>query len=266
MSKEIRREFLNSAREDIKNFSGCISAELSETLKTYVAEIERLNNLIDTLSVNTSTSSSSQVSFTGVIHSIKSIQPHYNDSVDNRKTFEFRQNDRNYQVGDILRISEYDENTKIFSGRTHYKLITHIMKDHTYFSTSFVALSTHLLSLDTFCEMLRNYNLGLILTISGPNLVSNKGDSKSIELDIQKFKSKYLYKSLRSVSEYLIRDYQSLIDKYQGVAKLSELLIYISDASVYTVSYDGEISNSQDKFQERLISKWEEFLPSEDWL
>jgi len=62
------------------------------------------------------------------IHDLK-IWPEFFDDVDTgRKSFELRRNDRNYQVGEILKLREWAPQNKEYSGRVTYKQINHIMR------------------------------------------------------------------------------------------------------------------------------------------
>lgn len=62
------------------------------------------------------------------IHSLKTIQPHF-DKVNARlKTFEVRKNDRNFQVGDILLLKEYDQETETFTDRVVAARAHHILE------------------------------------------------------------------------------------------------------------------------------------------
>lgn len=56
------------------------------------------------------------------------ILPNYYEAVKKgEKTFELRLNDRNYEVGDILILKEYDGSQ--FSGRSVTVIITYILQD-----------------------------------------------------------------------------------------------------------------------------------------
>ena len=61
-------------------------------------------------------------------HEIKTIQPFYNLIQSGEKTFEVRKNDRNYQVGDIVILQEFDHIKKEYSGREITIKITYILE------------------------------------------------------------------------------------------------------------------------------------------
>lgn len=50
-------------------------------------------------------------------HVLKCINPYFSDVLNLEKTFEVRMNDRNFLVGDIVFLMEYDVVLKEFSGR-----------------------------------------------------------------------------------------------------------------------------------------------------
>jgi len=60
-------------------------------------------------------------------HTIKTWVAFYQELVDGKKTFEFRQNDRNYQVGDEVIHREYDPEKEEFTGRQLFTTITYIL-------------------------------------------------------------------------------------------------------------------------------------------
>jgi len=62
-------------------------------------------------------------------HYLKTIQPYFNDIKSGVKAFEFRKNDRNYRVGDIVYLQKYDAKTKKYSGDQVIGEITYILKD-----------------------------------------------------------------------------------------------------------------------------------------
>ena len=47
-----------------------------------------------------------------IVHVIKCWMPYFEDCVNGLKTFDVRWNDRDYRVGDVLRMQEFDPNTE----------------------------------------------------------------------------------------------------------------------------------------------------------
>lgn len=66
-------------------------------------------------------------------HDLKTIQPHFNHVWNNLKTFEIRKEDRNFKVGDLIRLHEYDPQSKTYSNRQATRIITHILRDDSEF-------------------------------------------------------------------------------------------------------------------------------------
>jgi hypothetical protein len=61
-------------------------------------------------------------------HEVKTWPPVFQDMRDGKKPFEYRYNDRDYQVGDILVSREYGPTTKSYSGRLDKYRITYMVK------------------------------------------------------------------------------------------------------------------------------------------
>lgn len=81
-------------------------------------------------------------------HELK-IWPEYFSAVrEGIKTFEYRLNDRNYQVGDILVLKEYLSESKEYTGREVSVVITYILpvKDN------YVIMSVKLMKENGICE------------------------------------------------------------------------------------------------------------------
>ena len=57
-------------------------------------------------------------------HKLKISKKYYQDVVSGLKTFEIRQNDRDYKVNDTLILMEYDNNN--YTGKTRRKVICYI--------------------------------------------------------------------------------------------------------------------------------------------
>lgn len=60
-----------------------------------------------------------------VSHDLKTVQPFFDDVASGNKTFEIRINDRDYKVGDILKLREYSDGE--YTGRFLYREITYII-------------------------------------------------------------------------------------------------------------------------------------------
>ena len=80
-----------------------------------------------------------------MVHELKCWPIHYrlliHHDLDYRKTFEFRLNDRNYSLGDILKEMEYLPESETYTGRASYFLVTSIMeiKDHVIMSVRYLS-------------------------------------------------------------------------------------------------------------------------------
>jgi len=74
------------------------------------------------------------------IHQLKTIQPYFNEVVEKRKTFEIRKFDRDFNVGDILLLSEYDPTIGML-GTGVWREVTHMLSDQPYVPEGYVALS-----------------------------------------------------------------------------------------------------------------------------
>lgn len=62
-------------------------------------------------------------------HELKIVPKYFKDVVDEKKTFEVRKNDRNYQIGDTLILKEYDPTNKSFTGNYAKATVMYILKD-----------------------------------------------------------------------------------------------------------------------------------------
>lgn len=82
-----------------------------------------------------------------VFHVLKLDSKYYDASLTNAKTFEIRKNDRNFGIGDIIKLVEVnpelrDESSGLIgvTGRAHYKVITYILDDAEYLRDGYVCL------------------------------------------------------------------------------------------------------------------------------
>jgi hypothetical protein len=64
-----------------------------------------------------------------VIHELKTWPDFFNAAKDGLKTFEYRKNDRNFQVGDLLHLREYDPGFNTYTGRSVLFEVSYIFKD-----------------------------------------------------------------------------------------------------------------------------------------
>jgi hypothetical protein len=63
-----------------------------------------------------------------ITHALKSWPMFFEDLVAGAKTFEIRDDDRPFQVGDLLLLQEWNPKTKTYTGRQTQRTITHIMR------------------------------------------------------------------------------------------------------------------------------------------
>ena len=81
-----------------------------------------------------------------VEHKLKIKSEHFSAVINKTKTAEIRyNNDRNYQVDDILILNEIDSLGN-FTGNKCSVIVTHVLDDNQYLQTGFVMLSFHLRS------------------------------------------------------------------------------------------------------------------------
>ena len=61
------------------------------------------------------------------LHNLKCWPEPYEAIINNLKTFEFRKNDRDFSVGDFLRLKEYDPETGKYTTREAMERVTFLM-------------------------------------------------------------------------------------------------------------------------------------------
>jgi hypothetical protein len=66
-------------------------------------------------------------------HELKTWPVFYKDIVNGTKTFEVRQNDRDFQLGDLLLLREYDPDAEQYTGAKTERVITYILGDNPFF-------------------------------------------------------------------------------------------------------------------------------------
>lgn len=65
----------------------------------------------------------------------------FQDILDGLKPFEVRFNDRNFKVGDVLVLQEYDSKRKIYTGREISKRVIYILDDPRFVKEGYVIMS-----------------------------------------------------------------------------------------------------------------------------
>jgi uncharacterized protein YqfB (UPF0267 family) len=61
-------------------------------------------------------------------HELKTWPEFYADLAAGDKTFELRNDDRHFQVGDTLRLREFDPKTETYSGRETIRTVKHLLR------------------------------------------------------------------------------------------------------------------------------------------
>lgn len=62
-----------------------------------------------------------------VLHDLKCWPPFFEAILAGDKTFELRRNDRNFKVGDVLLLREWDPTTEAYTGRGTYRHVTYMV-------------------------------------------------------------------------------------------------------------------------------------------
>ena len=113
---------------EITPFRGIDSSSYCEIELTKVKNIEEKNKIIKLYESNQKTK-----------HELKIAPKYFEKVLSKEKTFEFRYNDRNYQVDDILKLKEYDNGQ--YTGREISVQITYILQNFEGLKENFVILS-----------------------------------------------------------------------------------------------------------------------------
>ena len=75
-----------------------------------------------------------------MIHELKQEHRHFEDVLKGLKTFEVRKNNRDYRVGDLLALNEYDPYSG-YSGRCCLVYIDYILNDEEYCKDGYVIMA-----------------------------------------------------------------------------------------------------------------------------
>lgn len=78
-----------------------------------------------------------------MVHELKIAPNYFEKVVSNEKSFEVRYDDRNFQVGDILKLMEFVGGS--YTGRSVYVKVTYILRDFEGLQPNFVVLSIELI-------------------------------------------------------------------------------------------------------------------------
>lgn len=113
---------------EITPFRGIDSSSYCEIELTKVKDIEEINKIIKLYKSNKK-----------ITHELKIAPEYFEKVLSKEKTFEFRYNDRNYQVGDILNLKEYKNGT--YTGRETNVEITYILQDFEGLQPDYAILS-----------------------------------------------------------------------------------------------------------------------------
>jgi len=74
-------------------------------------------------------------------HEIKCWPEHFAVIASGAKTCELRLNDRNYLVGDMLYLREWDSMENSYTGAALYAMVTHILSGGVWLSPGYIAMS-----------------------------------------------------------------------------------------------------------------------------
>lgn len=79
------------------------------------------------------------------IHDLKCWPAYYSQVRDGRKQFELRKNDRNYKIGDLLILREWEPKIKDYTGYSVTAVVTCIVSDDAFLQPGYVALGIRVL-------------------------------------------------------------------------------------------------------------------------
>jgi Domain of unknown function (DUF3850) len=78
-----------------------------------------------------------------MIHKLKTWPEELLAVLDGRKTFEVRQTDRDFSVGDILCLQEWNPHTKEYTGRCINRRVTYILRGEFGLPTDLCIMALH---------------------------------------------------------------------------------------------------------------------------
>jgi len=78
-----------------------------------------------------------------MIHNLKTWPEYYEAIEMGAKTFEIRKNDREFKVGDILSLEEYNPNERAYTGRVMRVIISYILAAQPFVPEGYVCMAIH---------------------------------------------------------------------------------------------------------------------------
>ena len=92
------------------------------------------------------------------IHDLKITPGHYQSVSDEVKTFEVRNNDRDFKRGDYLLLREWNPDTKDYTGRKLIRRIIYVLDDSLFVIEGYVVLSLGVPDYETNLTVLEKIN------------------------------------------------------------------------------------------------------------
>lgn len=109
-------------------FKDVDSCSFCEIRLEQINDVDKINNIIE-----------SYTSEQKIVHELKIAPKYFQKILSKEKNFEFRYNDRNYQIGDILKLKEYNDGK--YTGRETSVKITYILQNFEGLKDNYVILS-----------------------------------------------------------------------------------------------------------------------------
>jgi hypothetical protein len=75
-----------------------------------------------------------------VIHELKTWPEYWQDVFDNLKNFEVRFNDRDFKVGDLLFLREWDPKTETYTGRVTRRNVIYTLDNPQYVKEGYIIM------------------------------------------------------------------------------------------------------------------------------
>lgn len=76
-----------------------------------------------------------------MIHELKQLSEYFEAVISGEKLFEVRKNDRDYKVGDLLALNEYDAECKCYTGNSCLVYVDYILTDNEYCKEDYCVMS-----------------------------------------------------------------------------------------------------------------------------